>query len=474
MSFSSSRRRFLQQSATLAGGLAGAFPAMAAPSKPNIILCMGDDHGWNETGYNGHPYVLTPVLDDMAARGLRFDRFYAAAPVCSPTRGSIMTGRHPNRYGDFVPNCSIRPEEITLPQILKKAGYACGHFGKWHLGPVKAASPTNPGAMGFDEWLAHDNFFEMNPPLSRNGGPPEIFKGESSEIVVREATRFIDKVKKQPFFTVVWFGSPHAPYSAPEHDLAMYKTGPAELQARWAEITGLDRAMGQLREYLGKERLAPNTLVWYCGDNGTPRDARLNMTFRGNKGEVYDGGLRVPGIIEWPARITRPRVSKINAVTTDMLPTICDLLGLRPPAWTLDGISIARAFDGALTERPSDICFWHYDMAREAKENPQPYLPDELQTGTTPTTRQANILFRNYRHPRARTSDFGGSAAILGNRYKLVAAKRGSLELFDIVSDPAESKDLAGSRPELADDMEKRLRAWQRSVETSLTGADYK
>src|SRR5690606_6015844 len=144
-----------------------------ADQRPNIILLMGDDHGWDEVGYNGHPYVKTPVLDDMAATGLRLDRFYSASPVCSPTRGSVLTGRHPNRYGIFSANWSIRPEEITIAHILSDAGYVCGHFGKWHVGPVKADSPTNPGAMGFHEWLSHDNFFEMDPILSRNGAPPE-------------------------------------------------------------------------------------------------------------------------------------------------------------------------------------------------------------------------------------------------------------------------------------------------------------
>ncbi len=141
--------------------------------RPNIILLMGDDHGWEETGYNGHPDVKTPVLDEMAATGLRLDRFYAAHPSCSPTRGSVLTGRHPNRYGTFSPGCSLRPEEITIGHLLGKAGYLRGHFGKWHVGTVKAGSPTNPGAMGFDEWVSHDNFFELNPPLSRNGGPPD-------------------------------------------------------------------------------------------------------------------------------------------------------------------------------------------------------------------------------------------------------------------------------------------------------------
>ena len=131
-------------------------PALGA-ERPNIILLMGDDHGWDETGYNGHPHLKTPVLDEMAAAGLRLDRFYSAHPSCSPTRGSVMTGRHPNRYGTFSPGYSIRPEEVTIAHLLNKAGYVCGHFGKWHLGPVKASSPTNPGAMGFDEWLSHES-----------------------------------------------------------------------------------------------------------------------------------------------------------------------------------------------------------------------------------------------------------------------------------------------------------------------------
>ena len=156
----------------------------AADRRPNIILCMGDDHGWDETGYNGHPHLKTPVLDKMAATGLRMDRFYSAHPSCSPTRGSVITGRHPIRYGTLAPNWSIRPQEISIARILKRAGYSCGHFGKWHLGPVKAISPTSPGAMGFHEWLSHDNFFEMNPILSRNGGVPEELRGEGSEVII--------------------------------------------------------------------------------------------------------------------------------------------------------------------------------------------------------------------------------------------------------------------------------------------------
>src|SRR5690606_33061915 len=125
--------------------------------------------------------------------GLRFDRFYSAAAMCTPTRGSVMTGRNANRFGAFAPNWSIRPDEITLPQLLQGHGYVTGLFGKWHLGPSRAGAPTNPGAMGFSEWISHDNFFGHSPMLSRNGAAPQRFPGESSEVVVREAARFIEQ-----------------------------------------------------------------------------------------------------------------------------------------------------------------------------------------------------------------------------------------------------------------------------------------
>jgi len=328
--------------------LALAYTGVFAGERPNIILCMGDDHAWDETHYNGHPYLHTPVLDEMAGAGLRFDHFYSASPVCSPTRGSVLTGRHPNRYGTFGANWSMRPEEISIAQILSKAGYLCAHFGKWHVGPVKAGSPVNPGAMGFDQWLSHDNFFEMNPVLSRNGQTPKKILGESSEILATEAMRFMEQARQsqRPFFVVVWFGSPHEPYSGLEKDLALYQDVPQRfadrsvkltsmetgtavrrplgevLRERYAEITAMDRAIGNLRKYLKDEGLRQNTLVWYCGDNGIPASGRATTPFRGQKGTVYEGGIRVPGIIEWPQRIAQPRVTKLNAVTSDMFPTL--------------------------------------------------------------------------------------------------------------------------------------------------------
>lgn len=470
---------------------------------PGIVLLMGDDHGWDETGYNGHPHVRTPVLDEMAATGLRLDRFYSAHPSCSPTRGSIITGRHPNRYGTFAPNWSIRPDEVSVAQILSDAGYRCGHFGKWHLGPVKSDSPTSPGAMGFHEWLSHDNFFELNPVLSRNGAAPERIDGEGSEVIIRETIRFIRKCRQagHPFFAVVWFGSPHEPYQALPEDLALYDDLPANysdrqvtltsletgrstsrpfrdvLRERLAEITAMDRAIGHLRDYLAETGQRENTLVWYCGDNGVPRSGRLMPPFRGQKGQIYEGGLRVPGVIEWPSKIDRPRVSNVNAVTTDILPTLCGITGAPLPDRPLDGISLVPLLNGEMSARPEPIAFWMYNTRLESQRELVPTIAAELQEGTTPLVkmmaRKYTRTFRNFRHPDFNEDDFQGPRAILDNDYKLVidgqpgGSEKG--ELFHLKEDPLESHDLSQACPAVADRLRKKLHEWQRSVLTSLT-----
>lgn len=477
--------------------------------RPNIILLMGDDHGWEETGYNRHPYVKTPVLDEMAASGLRLDRFYAAHPSCSPTRGSVLTGRHPNRYGTFAPGWSLRPEEITIARLLRDAGYVCGHFGKWHVGPVKADSPTNPGAMGFDTWVSHDNFFEMHPHLSRDGGPPSRYEGESSAVVIDEALQFIERAKGtgQPFFAVVWFGSPHEPYSGLPDDLALYDELPARypdrkvrltsnetglpvqrpmgevLRERFAEITAMDRAIGALRSGLQAGGLRDDTLLWYCGDNGTDPTGQVDAPFRGAKGQMYEGGIRVPGLIEWPARLPRPMVSTVNAVTSDILPTLCALSRVPlPEGRPLDGISLAPVFDGFLASRPAPIFFWSYDTRHEMRGNPEPWIAPELQRGTTPLVKLSGGSpmrnFSNVRHAGIVEGDFAGPRVMLGNQYKLVVheGKAGAgprRELFDVREDPAEKRDLSAERPDVLRAMEKDLRAWQESVLKSLGAGDY-
>jgi arylsulfatase A-like enzyme len=414
-----------------------------------------------------------------------------------------MTGRHPNRYGTFSPNWSIRPEEISIARILGNAGYACGHFGKWHLGPVKDDSPTSPGAMGFDEWLSHDNFFELDPYLSRNGGTPEPFQGESSEILVEETIRFISQASKddQPFFVVLWFGSPHEPYSGLEQDLALYddlpglyndrtfrltsnETGlPVErplgdvLRERYAEITAMDRALGRLRNWLEEAGLRKHTLIWYCGDNGTPGDGIVTSPFRGQKGNLYEGGIRVPGILEWPGRITSPRVSDVNTITSDILPTLCELTGQPLPDRPLDGISLQSLIDGMMAERPGPICFWQYNVSRG--EEQVAYIEPDLQEGTTPLVKQMNGIytrnFRNFHLGEILEQDYEGPRVILDNRHKLVIGPGDTptVELFEIREDPAEQQDISGTNAELVNDLEMQLRDWQTSVLKSLRGEDY-
>ena len=476
---------------------------------PNIILMMGDDHGWDEVGYNGHPFVKTPVLDEMAESGLRFDRFYSGHPSCSPTRGSFLTGRHPNRYGTFTPGYSIRPEEITLADIVTKAGYATAHFGKWHLGPVKKESPTNPGAMGFDEWFSHDNFFEMDPVMSRNGNPPQKVEGEGSEIIIEETIRFIEKSTAQdkPFMAVVWFGSPHEPYSGLPKDLNLYANLPDSLneqetsltsndtgervtrklgevlQERCAEITAMDRSIGMLREYLANNDLKNNTLVLYCGDNGTPPSAnRTGMTIRGQKGNLYEGGVRVPGVIEWPAGIKKPAITSAVAVTSDLLPTVADLTGQSLPERPLDGESLVNIFDDPSMQRNGTLCFWSFGIRDSNVEALPNYIEPELQEGTTPLVKKLGGRFtrnfRNYKFDQISEEDYSGQRSILKDQYKLLlegaTPSSEGFELYDIEKDPAETENLADQYPDLVREMQAALLDWQQSVLSSLTGADYK
>ena len=477
----------------------------AEGTPPNFILCMGDDHGWEETGYNGHPYLKTPTLDAMAEKGLQLNRFYSGHPSCSPTRGSVITGRHPNRYGTFAPNWSIRPEESSVAQLLQKAGYRCGHFGKWHLGPVKKSSPTSPGAMGFDHWLSHDNFFELNPTLSENGGPPKVIAGESSQILVERALNFIQEAesKKQPFFVVIWFGSPHEPYSGLPRDLALYdelpelfndrevrltsnETGQAVkrplgdvLRERYAEITAMDRAMGHLREGLKNRSMQENTLLWYCGDNGTPPSGLLQSPLKGQKSQMYEGGIRVPGLIEWPAVITSPSSSEHVAVTSDILPTLCTAANIQPSSRNLDGVDLNPLFRGESKQREEPVCFWSFNTRGLPKDSP-PWLSLEEQQGTTPLVKlikgKPTRTFQNIQYQAIREIDFLGPRAITTQNYKLILdqSKSDAVELYDLTKDPAETTNLVKDYPQIVRELSQKLRIWQESVLHSLTGADYR
>lgn len=482
-------------------------PLLHAQEPPNIILMMSDDHGWEETGYNGHPHVKTPVLDEIAASGLKFERFYAAHPTCSPTRASFLTGRHPARMGTFAAGWSFRPEEFTLAHLMSKAGYHCAHLGKWHVGAVKKESPVSPLAMGFHECLSHDNFFEMNPSLSRNGGPPQTLQGESSAILIDEAIAIIERARQadKPFFQVIWFGSPHEPYSGLPEDLALYDDLPAKytkpvtltsnetgasvtrpqgevLRERYAEITAMDRAIGTLRKHLADTGLRQNTLLFYCSDNGTSADSALGFPHRGHKAQIYEGGILVPGLVEWPRHIKKPMTTPLRASTSDLLPTLATLVNQPLPSRPLDGIDLTPLLVKHATTRPSPLFFWEFNIPALPKAKLRPYIDPALQEGTTPLVKKmggkATRDFTNYHLPPG-TGDtlLLGPRAIIDGDHKLVIhhnkSGSASIELFDLKTDPAETTNLAANQPGRVTAMQDQLRTWQDSVLRSLSGADY-
>jgi len=477
------RREFLRLGcAGLCFAAAGNLPALGRSSAklPNIVLCMADDQGWGDMAYNGHPVLKTPNFDALASAGLRFDRFYAAAPVCSPTRGSVMTGRHPNRFGCFKWGRTLRPQEITIAEALKTAGYITGHFGKWHLGSVCKGSPVNPGASGFDEWFSAPNFFDNDPILSRRGVAVQT-RGESSMVTVDAATEFIRKhaASSRPFLAVVWFGSPHGPHQAIERDRALYEGRSERLQNFYGEITGMDRAFGKLRKELRDLNIRDDTILWYCSDNGGLPG--LGATGgRGNKGKVYEGGLRVPAIIEWPARIRRPRVTAVPCNTSDIYPTLLDIVGVKmenqPP---LDGVSLVRLIDGRMKSRPMPMGFWDHPTGgiRTPSKEWMADLLNAQKAGKELADRSRLRLDAGKISKKYPEDSFPGHAAWLDWPWKLhrIEGKKGTkIELYNLAKDPEEAEDLTAKNAERVRAMRGELEEWQRSVVRSLNGEDYR
>lgn len=437
-------------------------PAAAAAPRPNIVLVMADDQGWGDTGYNGHPELKTPNLDRLAASGLRLDRFYTAHFNCSPTRGSILTGRHPARYGTFGPGSPIRAQELTVAQVLQSAGYTTGHFGKWHLNgkngdrnttnlpgrAILAKDPLSPGRLGFDEWISADNFFDLNPVLGRQG-VPEKFQGDSSDIVTDEALRFIRRQAGagRPFLVLVWFGSPHVPHQALPADKAAYRDLPEKDQNYYGELTAVDRNVGRLRDALRELKVADNTLLWYCSDNGGAAGPKSTGNLRGSKGTLWEGGLRVPGLVEWPARIPKPFTNQFPCSTLDIYPTLLEAAGvtatnqIRP----LDGISLLPLFTGQAQARSTPIPFWA-DVRRRQSHAALLDWPYKLHT-----------------HPGGRRANQGARAA----------ETLPAVLLYDVSKDPKESTDLAAREPDRVRRMTAALETWKASAEHSFAGKDY-
>ena len=460
----------------------------AAVEKPNIVLLMADDLGWGDVGFNGNTLIKTPHLDAMARAGMKFTRFYAAAPVCSPTRGSVLAGRHPYRYGVFSANVGhMRPEELTLAELLKENGYAAGHFGKWHLGtltktlrdsnrggPRGAEHFSTPGDHGFQTWFSTEAKVPTWDPMLRPKGisrrtwwdpveqeeeadfygtrywqngrqVTENLRGDDSRIIMDRVVPFVRSAVKrqQPFFAVVWFHAPHLPVVAGPEYTALYADQGKYAQHYYGCITALDEQVGRLRSVLRELGISENTLLFFCADNGPEGKAGSAPgsagPFRGRKRDLYEGGIRVPAVVEWPARVKAGSVTDFPASTSDYFPTIAQLLGVsdRQGAKPLDGVSLLDVLDGKQRARSRPLAF-----------------------------------------------ESGRQIALIEGRYKIIreGIRRGGdsdreldpkkFALFDLLEDPSEQNDLSARHPDVVERMVETLRAWRQSCRRSLAGGD--
>lgn len=442
--------------------------------KPNIILVMADDQGWGDVGYNGHPFVQTPELDLMAKEGFVFDRFYAAAPVCSPTRASVMTGRNPIRTKVTNHGRYMRPQEQTIAESLKQAGYVTGIFGKVHLGSGQPNSPCNPTGMGFDEWVIGLNFFDNDPYLSRNG-KIEHRKGKGSVIAMDDGLAFLNKHKndEQPMFMVVWFPSPHDPHQEVPEGPSLYD---GKKQAGYyREITLLDQQMGRLRRGLRDMGIAENSILWYCSDNGGLNEATSGG--RKKKGSIYEGGLRVPSVIEWPARSLKGRTS-VPTCTFDIYPTVLAMAGIAlEAAHPLDGIDISKIIAGKVSTRTRPMGFWHQFQQGQStwSDRIQKAIMEQQQAGAPLPHNEYRIRKDVDEFPQFPEDIATGHAAWNHWPWKLHRINGEKYELYNLVDDPMETKDRLAdpTQQQRVKMMKQELHEWMRSVIQSVNGKDY-
>ncbi len=470
--------------AIFAGCLAGlasvAGWAQAQTPRPNIVLIMADDLGWGDVGYNGNTVIRTPHLDRMAAEGARFDRFYAAAPVCSPTRASCLTGRHPFRSGVFGANTGmLRAEEVTIAEVLKAEGYATGHFGKWHLGTFTSTmrdsnrgGPDNPQLVnpptrhGFDTYFSTEAKVPTWDPMkrparfdeslgeSRRFGwralqasqPAEVYgtsywspdgrvsddlEGCDSRLIMDHAVEFIRDARDsgKPFLAVIWFHAPHLPCVAGPEYAAMYEDHDFKMQQFAGCITALDEQVGRLRKTLSDLQIDQNTMVCFTSDNG-PENGTPGSTggLRDRKRSLHEGGIRVPGLVVWPAVVRKPIIITAPCVTSDYLPTVLNALGkdIDKHPLPLDGASL---------------------------------LP--LLRGETKTMRR-RIAFVS-----------GRQMALMGPALKLYGRGNQPDALFDITVDKTERNDLSAAAANRLSALQSELDAWLESCRASFEGKDY-
>ena len=455
-----------------AGAAAMVLPALsrkaaaqaAAPRKPNVVYFIIDELGYYELSCMGHPEMRTPNVDHMVAEGIRFTQLMAGGPVCAPTRSVLMTGQHLGHTsvranGGGMP---LKADDVTIAQVLKGAGYACGGFGKWGLGD--RGSTGVPEKHGFDVFFGYyhqvhaHTFFPQY--LIRNselvelpGNRDDFQEGQtfSQYLIVEEGKKFIRANKDRPFFAYMCWTPPHGLWGMPKDDpsWALYKDKPwsvgqkskddAKIYA--AMVNMVDRQVGEVRSLLKELGLAENTILFFSGDNGgnayfadkehpagifAPNvDPKTGKRFRGGKGNLYEGGLRVPFIAHWPGRIAPGQVSQYLGCFSDVLPTLAELAGAKPPP-NIDGLSLVPTLLG--------------EKAAGRPQSQHEYLYWEA----------------------------GPKRAVRCGQWKLVGTLK-QWELYDLAADIEEKADVAAQHPEIV----QKLAAYAEQAHTPNTWGEW-
>lgn len=428
----------------------GVASAQPDPRPPNIILILADDLGSMDLGCYGAPDVRTPHLDALAARGLRLTQFYSAAPVCSPSRAALLTGRFPHRAGvpgnvpTHKPGVGLAPAQVTLAEALRPRGYATALFGKWHLGwpPI-----NGPLEQGFDEYVGHlsgciDNyshfFYWAGPPFhdlwrGAAGRTEEIHEDGThfGEIVTREAIRFITARRDAPFFLYLPFNIPHYPVQAPEPFRSEYAHLPEPRGAHAALIAAMDAWVGRVLNEVDKLGLRENTIVVFLSDHGHSTEERTGFgggyagPYRGEKFSLFEGGLRVPCIVSWPGRLPEGETRDQAMTSLDLFPTLLELARGETTREkiqnNLDGVSVVNVLTSASAPEPHDFLYWRAE-------------------GQWAVHKGRMKLIAN---PRGEPRPGGADGAPPGEL----------LYLVDLENDPGERVNIAAERPEIVEDL---------------------
>ena len=406
--------------------------------KPNIVVIVADDMGYGDLGCYGHPRIKTPFLDRMAKEGVRFTAFYAGAPICSPSRTALFTGRTPYRVGirDWISQDSgvhLPRSEVTVAQLLKGAGYTTCLSGKWHLNSRFNGTEPTPGDFGFDHWFAtQNNAPHINPGnFVRDGKKVGPLQGADSSLIMDEAIQFIADAGERPFAVFVTFHAPHEQVAAPEKYTSMYSDidDPTK-RDYFGSVSLIDAEVGRLLAELDSRKLADRTLVLFTSDNG-PQELRgypkaihshgSSGPLRGYKLSMYEGGYRVPGILRWPCHAKAGTESAAPVSFTDLLPTLCAVAGATPPTdRTLDGVNILPVLNGRSVVRPLPL-YWEFEFAKDSKGSPW-------------------------------------KSALRRGPWKILAdGGRERFALFNLVDDVGEKNDLAAQRPDLVKELRVEL-----------------